>query len=121
MTMRPNPYIVQYDNKGHVFHKESIRIEQQLRTEATITDGVIRWDSNNQVPPLDIVEFAAYIGLPIDFDKSSLARDRDLDTFLADYRANYKGPTDEERFEARAAHGPGAKLVNVITGDSWTT
>jgi hypothetical protein len=27
----------------------------------------------------------------------------------------------EERAEARAAHGPGVKLVNVFTGESYTT
>ena len=27
----------------------------------------------------------------------------------------------EERFEARAAHGPGVELVNVITGEKYTT
>ena len=49
------------------------------------------------------------------------ARERDLDAFLAAYRRNPPPVTDEMRFEARAAHGPGVELVDVISGRRFTT
>lgn len=33
--------------------------------------------------------------------------------------ANQDGPSDEERAEARAVHGAGVEMVNVITGERW--
>jgi hypothetical protein len=36
------------------------------------------------------------------------------------YRKNYKGPSQEDMFEMRAAFGPGAQVVNVLTGHRYT-
>lgn len=48
--------------------------------------------------------------------------DDSMALFLQDYRtARAAGPSDEERAEARAAHGPGVTLVDVVTGQRWTT
>ena len=44
------------------------------------------------------------------------AREAEVEAELAEYRANYKGPSAEELAEMRAAFGPGATVVNVITG-----
>jgi hypothetical protein len=114
-------YVKNLTATDKVFRPEADRLVAKLGTDATVKDGVIRWNSNDRVPPEDIVALAIHIGLPIDLAKTNAARDADLDKFLAEYRANYKGPTDEERYEARAAHGPGVTLVNVITGHKWTT
>jgi hypothetical protein len=40
---------------------------------------------------------------------------------FAAYRAAYRGPSAEQRAEARAAHGAGVVLVDVISGHRWTT
>lgn len=53
--------------------------------------------------------------------QTAQARDEYTDRMLADYAANYTGPSDEERFEARAAFGEGQEIVNVITGHKWRT
>jgi hypothetical protein len=37
------------------------------------------------------------------------------------YRKNYRGPSQEEIFEARAAFGAGQKVFNVLTGTEYTT
>jgi hypothetical protein len=85
-------------------------------------NGVLRWKSNDRVPPADIVELAAHLlGQAVNVANSTRARDKETTEFLAEYRRNYKGPTAEERAEARAAHGPGVELVNVITGHRWRT
>jgi len=36
------------------------------------------------------------------------------------YRKNYKGPSQEDMFEMQAAFGPGAQVVNVLTGHRYT-
>lgn len=80
---------------------------------------VWRWRSNNQVVPLGAVK--SY-DIPADLDAQKKAYDLELHNFLSEYRELHKnGPSDEERAEARAAHGPGVKLVNVITGREWVT
>lgn len=105
--------------------QEKLRNEAQLRTEATITNGVIRWNSNGQVPPDDLVALAVEIGLPVDAAATKAAGDADFKAFMADYRKARRNRTAEviaeERAEARAAHGPGVKLVNIVTGEKWTT
>ena len=114
-------YIKSYKNPTDIYHREAIRLTERLSTDMTIMDGIPRWNSNNHVIPSDCAELAAYIGLPVDLVASDKARDADTKAFLAAYRANYTGPSDEERFEARAAHGAGVELVDMITGHKWTT
>lgn len=96
------------------------RLADKLRTEATITAGVIRWNSNDRVPPADCVALAEHV-LAVDLSASAAAREADLQDFLAAYRAAYTGPSAEERAEARAAMGPGVEMVNAITGHTWRT
>ena len=111
-------YTDAYDGKGHSFQiTEAQRLAQQLRNEATITQGVLRWNSNNQVPFPDCIALAAHIGLPVDVAASNAARDADTDVFLAAYRKRQpRRVSAEQRAEMRAAFGPGAKVVNVVTG-----
>jgi len=90
---------------------------------ASIVDGVVRWQSNNNVPFDDMLQDFALLGL-IDEEtvaRSAEARQADDDTFFAEYRrqmANHV-PSDEEMFEMRAAFGEGATVVNVITGQKY--
>lgn len=44
------------------------------------------------------------------------AREAEVEAELAEYRANYRDPSAEELAEMRAAFGPGATVVDVITG-----
>ena len=85
--------------------------------------GIVRWESNSRVPFDDMLSEFVNDGLISEETKtvSSKVRAMEVTQFLAEYRRNYTGPTEEERFEARAAHGPGVTLVNLITGTRWTT
>jgi hypothetical protein len=91
--------------------------------EIYVTNGVVRWKSNDQVPFDDMLTKLFENGniLKQEVTKSNLIRQKEQTAFLESYRKNYNGPSDEERFEARAAFGSGVELVNVITGDKWTT
>lgn len=76
--------------------------------------GIRRWKSNDQVPPTDCLTTMGITGPEL--ARMEDVRDAELANFLAEYRANQTEPTDEERFEMRAAFGPGATVVNVFTG-----
>jgi hypothetical protein len=115
-------YISGYEGNGH-YQREARDVADRLRSEATITEGVIRWNSNGTVPPIECVALAAHIGLPVDATACDRVRDAETTAFLAEYRKNQRGrkPSAEERFGLRAAHGRGARVVNVLTGRTTRT
>lgn len=80
--------------------------------------GELRWLSNGAVVPLDIFAEAG-IAPP---DAQEAARKIEVDAFLAEYRRQRTGRSRsaEEFAEMRAAFGHGAKVVDVITGESVT-
>jgi len=53
------------------------------------------------------------------------AREEYVERTMAEYRQAQANRTAEEiaeeRFEARAAHGPGVEIVNIFTGERFTT
>lgn len=98
---------------------ETVRVTRQ-EMEATVVDGIVRWDSNGHVPPADTLEeMLAAKGITTnEFLASGRARDAETAEFLAAYRkaeAN-RVPSAEEMYEMRAAFGEGTEVVNVITG-----
>jgi hypothetical protein len=102
------------------FRKDAERVANQLRNEATITNGIIRWDSNNAVPPTDCLELAVHIGLAVDLLACKRAAAEDLAAFLT-LCGKQATVSDKNDAEARAEFGPGVTLVNVATGRVWTT
>lgn len=91
--------------------------------EAYTDDGKVwRWTSNDAACPLDSAE--SY-GIPVNVEAQRAARDAELSAFAERYRKAQAKRTPEqvaeERAMARAAHGRGVKLVNVFTGETYTT
>jgi hypothetical protein len=88
----------------------------KLQTDATFTEGVYRWKSNNHVVPADILES---VGIPEEvLARCKVARDKDFAVVIANHKA-YRaknGYSDEELFEMRAAFGEGATVVDALTG-----
>lgn len=81
--------------------------------------NVWRWWSNEAPVPLDA---AREYGIPIDPAAQQVALDAYYSEVIAAYRESRKGgPSAEERAEARAAHGSGVQLVDIITGRKFTT
>jgi len=102
-----------YDWRAEEIKKAKKSIEEDSYTDS---EGVIRWKSNDRVPFDDLLENAG-----VDTDtrqRCRVARDADTEKTLSEYREAMKNhvPSDEEMYEMRAAFGPGAKVVNVITG-----
>ena len=81
---------------------------------------VVRWKSNDSVPPEDILEEMFVDGV-LDEEQiryAQMIRKQEQDVFLDAYRermANHVH-SEEELFEMRAAFGEGAEVVNAITG-----
>lgn len=92
-----------------------------LKGEAAFAGGVMRWKSNNRVPFDDVLRAAKAGGLPVDIERSRQARNADTAAILAEYRQARASETDaeraEHRAELRAAFGPGAVVVDVVTGE----
>jgi hypothetical protein len=98
-----------------------LSLRESLRTETFEgPDGELRWKSNpTSVIALDVFR-DAYVTPPV---SQQAAYDKHLGWFLAAYREARKNyvPSAEERYEMRAAFGPGEEVVDVITGQRFTT
>lgn len=112
-------YALAYDSPHHRDHRDAKRIARDLLTGTTVKGGVIRWNSNNRVPPAECVQLADHIGIMVDFAACDAARSQEVSDFLSAYRANPPVPTAEDFAEMRSAFGPGATAVNVVTGQKW--
>lgn len=86
------------------------------------TGPVVRWNSNDRIPFGDMLaEFARAGWISVQTVENSLAQRKIEDRIsLEAYRRNYKGPSEEELFEMRAAFGAGARVVNALTGHEYT-
>jgi hypothetical protein len=86
------------------------------------TGPVVRWNSNDRIPFGDMLaEFARAGWISVQTVENSLAQRKIEDRIaLEAYRRNYRGPSEEELFEMRAAFGAGARVVNAITGHEYT-
>jgi hypothetical protein len=82
---------------------------------------VLRWASNDSCPMDDMLAAWVTIG-EITIEQAmatSDARAGETQAFLAAYRANPPQPDAEQLAEMRNAFGPGAIVVNAVTGQSW--
>jgi len=91
------------------------------RHEYTIDNGIARWTSNNNVPFADMIAAMIIIGEDLNAEACEEARQADNARFIEQYIKGQASRTEEqlaeEAYEARAAFGPGEKLVNIITGE----
>ncbi len=86
-------------------------------------EGVYRWRRSDNVVPNDILK---NVGLSAAIlDANDKARNEQITAHLLEYRAAQLNRSPEEiaeqRTEAHAAMGPGVEMVNVITGERYTT
>lgn len=107
--------------EGHVLHLDEAR--REFETEAHVDDGVVRWNSNDHVPPADCLIVFEMAGCEFDPKKSEAVRKAETRDAINRYRESRRNyvPDAEERFEMRAAFGPGETVVDVITGQKFTT
>lgn len=98
-----------------------MRTAKQHFEQTYMDNNVIRWVSNDTVPPTDILAdlcVAGYITSEMLYDSIATKKKED-DAFLDRYIANRQryGYSDEEKFEMRAAFG-NEEVVDIFTGKS---
>jgi len=98
------------------YTREAAHIRKTFFQDTTFTDGVYRWQSNGAVPPADVLDCVADLIPAAVLEHCTGVRDRETQEFLAAYRQNAQEPNAEQLADLRAAFGPGAEVVNVVTG-----
>ena len=98
--------------------------------EVRFVDGAVGWImGDGEFRPLmsdAVAELhdAGYIS-SITVEATAIARDRYVQRTLAEYAEAQQNRTPEQiaeqRAEARAAMGPGVEMVNILTGETYTT
>lgn len=92
--------------------REAERLRAEFRTDATVRDGALRWNSNGApVPPHTLRDAFCEAHA-----EHHAAYRENIGAFLAEYRRQDPRLEGEALAEARSAHGAGATVVNVITG-----
>lgn len=92
-----------------------------------IADGAIRWSSNGRCLPADCVRDLVDANLITEAtaERTTDMREIELVEFFAEYRTAQANRTPEqiaeERAMARGAMGAGVQMVDVITGERYTT
>lgn len=113
-------------NKPLWKQREDAQLLAKFVTDATVgRDGVVRWNSNDRVPPQNVLDLWAGHGKIFDMAASQAVRDAETTAFLEEYRRQQANLTPEQEAEIqaglRATHGPGKTIVNAVTGRKFTT
>ena len=105
-------------------------IDRWNEGDVKFVDGAVGWImGDGEFRPLmsdAVAELhdAGYIS-SITVEATAIARDRYVQRTLAEYAEAQRNRSAEEiaeqRMEARAAMGPGVEMVNIITGETYTT
>ena len=108
----------------------SYMIDKWYAGEVRFVDGAVGWImQDGEFRPLmsdAVAELhdAGYIS-SITVEATRIARDKYTQRTLAEYAEAQRNRSAEEiaeqRMEARAAMGPGVEMVNIITGETYTT
>lgn len=100
----------------HPFRRQAEDLAVKFDRDTYKVDGVLRWKSNNLVPPQDCLDFWKHIGKKFNMSKSTAARERDNKAFLKNYSRNQRPVSAEQRNEMIGAFGKGTTVVDVLTG-----
>jgi hypothetical protein len=88
----------------------------------TDANGVIRWASNNSVPPIDILELAFVDGkiseqtLQISLDTKKAEDNAFIESYIQMRQKH--GYSEEELFEMEASFGSNETIVDIFTGQT---
>ena len=119
--MKTSSYYQEFKNGDDdkvVWFTDFDKARAEFNSKAYVVAGIVKWKSNNRVPPDGILDIWKELNLPFDFDKSVKTSEAQSRKILREYRESMKNhvPSGEELFEMRAAFGTGVTVVNAITG-----
>lgn len=97
--------------------KRALKMVEQAKTEAVVEDdGAIKWRINGRYLPSDCCAMLEWAGYDFDSEATAVKRDKQAEEFFAEYIKRQKEYDNEELSEMRSVFGPGAVVVDVITG-----
>ena len=97
--------------------KEVLAAVEQANRDATVDEnGAIYWKSNGNYLMDDYCEKLEFASFPFSREATKAARQAQVAGELAEYRRNYRGPSEAELNEMRVAFGDGAKVIDIISG-----
>lgn len=102
--------------------KELADIAEELRSgEITIDSNGVARNCIGRVLMSDMLEKLMHVTDKVNAEATQKARDAEVEKSISEYRERMKNhkPSAEELFEMRAAFGPGAKVVDVFTGQTY--
>lgn len=100
---------------------ELIRVDEMIENgKITIDSKGVARNEIGRVLMSDMLEKVEIVNDDVDVKATESARLEEVHNFCAEYRRNYTVPTEEELAEARASFKPGTKVVNILTGTSYT-
>ena len=91
-------------------------VESATKDASVDENGAISWKSNGSYLMDDFCEKLEFAGFPFSREATRAARDAQVAEELAEYRRNYKGPTEAELEEMRSTFGEGTTVVDVLAG-----
>ena len=122
-------YIIQFWNEGEIFYKGIFGNGVAKDRNELMDFEPIGWVNKDDFRPLNEEQvkelFEAKLITEVTAKATNKAYEEHKANFIAEYIKNQENRTQEEineqRFEARAAMGSGVKMVNIITGETYTT
>lgn len=67
----------------------------------------------------DILERIVIVSAKVNEEETRKARKAEVNSFIAEYRNNYKGPASEQLAEMQAEFGKGAKVADIFAGTDY--
>ena len=83
----------------------------------TTISGAAFWNRSGNFLPADCAEILSHTDFPFSLEATAKAREEQTAKQLEAYRKSYKGPSEEEKAEMRAAFGTGTTVMDIITGE----
>ena len=122
-------YIIQFWNEGEIFYKGIFGNGVAKDRNELMDFEPIGWVNKDDFRPLNEEQvkelFEAKLITEVTAKATNKAYKEYLADFFAEYTKNQANRTQEEineqRFEARAAMGSGVEMINIITGEKYTT
>ena len=85
--------------------------------EATVDEnGAIYWKANGSYLMDDYCEKLEFASFPFSREATKAARQAQVAGELAEYRRNYRVPSEADLNEMRETFGDGAKVIDIISG-----
>lgn len=103
-----------------LFSENDLNYAKKSKEEFSIENNVIRWKSNNNIPPKTILYSFLHLNYVTEYDVENSLKvyQIEMEQKLKEYKEMMKTYiySDEELYEMKAAFGKGTTVVNVISG-----